>query len=204
MHKVNEDGTISVRPTLTVNEANLVGTLKAQHTIEVQKLKDEISQLKAENEQLRKEYKIVREVNDAYYEKYVKNKPVLQSVTYNPPATIAFWDDGTKTVSKCSKKDVFSRECGLALCYMYKIFGKKQTKEILREHCWTIPAHDLALTCDGNIITASQLTISNTINVPENSIIFSDAYKEELTKLIDEIIEQKEISKPVFLLRSGW
>lgn len=193
MHKINEDGTISIiKPTLTIDEANIIGTLKTQHAIEIQKLKDEINQLKAKNEQLRKEYKIVREINDAYYEKYVKNRPVLKSVTYNPPATIAFWEDGTKTVSKCSKRDVFSKECGLALCYMYKMFGKKETKEILKEHCWDIPA--LTLMSDASTITASQLTINCTENLPENTIIFSfsDEYKKALSKLIDEILVQKK------------
>lgn len=204
MHKINEDGTISVIPSFTENEANIINTLKAQHAVEMQKLKDEIYQLKITNAQLKKDYKIVREINDAYYEKYVKNRPVLKSVTYNPPATIAFWEDGTKTVSKCSKKDVFSKECGLALCYMYKLFGKKETKEILKEHCWLL---DYSCYTDGSTITASKLTINCAENVPENTVVFSNEYvfsseyKKALSKLIDEILEQKEIKKPIFLLR---
>lgn len=197
MHKINEDGTISIiKPTLTIDEANIIGTLKAQHAIEMQKLKDEINQLKAKNEQLKKDYKIVREINDAYYEKYVKNRPVLKSVTYNPPATIAFWEDGTKTVSKCSKNDIFSKECGLALCYMYKMFGKKETKEILKEHCWLL---DYSCYTDGSTITASKLTINCAENVPENTVVFSDEYKKALSKLIDEILLRKEIKRKL-----GW
>ena len=42
---------------------------------------------------------------------------------FNPPATICYWTDGTKTVVKCQEEDTYSPEAGLALCYMKKVLG---------------------------------------------------------------------------------
>lgn len=45
------------------------------------------------------------------------------NVIYNDPATIVFWDDGSKTVIKCLDGDVYSEEAGFALCFMKKHTG---------------------------------------------------------------------------------
>lgn len=37
-------------------------------------------------------------------------------VIFSPPATIAFWRDGAKTVAKCSEGDTFSEYVGLLVC----------------------------------------------------------------------------------------
>lgn len=39
----------------------------------------------------------------------------IERVIFNPPATIVFWSDGTKTVVKCCKDDIFDPEKGLAM-----------------------------------------------------------------------------------------
>lgn len=44
-------------------------------------------------------------------------------VVFNPPATIVFWADKTKTVVKCDPEDTYDRMTGLALCYMKKALG---------------------------------------------------------------------------------
>ena len=49
----------------------------------------------------------------------------IKKVVYNEPATIVYWDDGTKTVVKCQDGDIYDKEKGLALCYMKKITGNK-------------------------------------------------------------------------------
>ena len=46
-----------------------------------------------------------------------------KKVIFNPPATIILWDDGTKTVVKCSEDDEYSKETGIALCFMKKYLG---------------------------------------------------------------------------------
>lgn len=45
----------------------------------------------------------------------LKDKPKVERVIVNPPATILFWDDGEKTVVKC-------RECGDGECIYDKGF----------------------------------------------------------------------------------
>lgn len=50
--------------------------------------------------------------------------PVIINVIYNPPATIVFWEDGTKTVVKADGED-FDREKGLAMAFMKKVCDNK-------------------------------------------------------------------------------
>lgn len=49
----------------------------------------------------------------------------IDRVIFNDPATIVFWADGTKTVVKCQKGDIYSPETGLALCIAKKALGNK-------------------------------------------------------------------------------
>ena len=50
--------------------------------------------------------------------------PKIKSVIYNDPATIVFWEDGTKTVVKC-KNEKFDPEKGLAMAFSKKMLGNK-------------------------------------------------------------------------------
>lgn len=50
-------------------------------------------------------------------------KKVIEKVIFNPPATIVFWSDKTKTVVKCGKNDIFDPEKGLALAIAKKLYG---------------------------------------------------------------------------------
>lgn len=52
-----------------------------------------------------------------------QNPGIAERVIFNPPATIAIWKDGSKTVVKCDEKDEYDPMCGLALCYMKKALG---------------------------------------------------------------------------------
>ena len=49
--------------------------------------------------------------------------PPISKVVFNPPATIVFWKDGSKTVVKCQDGDVFDPEKGLAMAFMKKAYG---------------------------------------------------------------------------------
>lgn len=68
-----------------------------------------------------------------YYEKDVENtkellnlrKNGIKNVIFNPPATIVFWNDGTKTVVKCQNDEAFDPEKGLAMAIAKKHFGNK-------------------------------------------------------------------------------
>lgn len=46
-------------------------------------------------------------------------------VIFNDPATIVIWEDGSKTIVRCQKGDVYDPEKGLALCFMKKALGNK-------------------------------------------------------------------------------
>lgn len=67
--------------------------------------------------------------------KYIK----IRKVIFHNPATIVFWEDGTKTVVKCMKGDVYNYEMGIAMCMLKKIFGdsyryfKKDVKKWIPE-----------------------------------------------------------------------
>lgn len=55
-------------------------------------------------------------------EKYIK-RVSIERVTYSNPATIVFWNDGTKTVAKCAEGDIYSAEAGLVICILKKLCG---------------------------------------------------------------------------------
>ena len=49
---------------------------------------------------------------------------LIKNVKFNPPATIVFWTDNTKTVVKCKGED-YDPEKGLAMCICKKVLGDK-------------------------------------------------------------------------------
>lgn len=57
-----------------------------------------------------------------------------KKVIFNAPATIVLWEDGTKTVVKCSNNDEYDEEKGLAMCYCKKMLGEERYKtDIIKE-----------------------------------------------------------------------
>lgn len=57
-------------------------------------------------------------------------KVYIKKVLYNDPATVVFWSDGTKTVSKCYRGDIYSKETGLSVCILKKFIGPINTKKL--------------------------------------------------------------------------
>lgn len=51
--------------------------------------------------------------------------PHIEDVIFNPPATIVFWADGTKTVVKCQDDDNFDPEKGLTMAIAKKALGNE-------------------------------------------------------------------------------
>ena len=68
------------------------------------------------------------DVNPVIFRTYIKQ------VKYCGPATIIFWEDGTKTVSKCSPRDEFDPEKGFCIAYMKKIVGSDEVRSLM--HDW--------------------------------------------------------------------
>lgn len=66
-------------------------------------------------------------LNSTYGTKASKTNyiPEIKNVIFNDPATIVFWDDGTKTVVKCQDGDEFDPEKGLAMAIAKKAYGNK-------------------------------------------------------------------------------
>lgn len=53
--------------------------------------------------------------------------PGIKKVIFNDPATIVFWNDGTKTIVKCNENDSFDPEKGLAMAIAKYHFGNDNT-----------------------------------------------------------------------------
>ena len=53
------------------------------------------------------------------------NSMKIKKVVFNNPATIVFWNDGTKTVVKCEERDTYDPEKGLAMAIARKALGNK-------------------------------------------------------------------------------
>lgn len=53
------------------------------------------------------------------------SKPTPRKIIYNHPATIVLWDDGTKTVVKCSEHDSWNPETGFLWALAEKLYGSK-------------------------------------------------------------------------------
>lgn len=70
------------------------------------------------------------ELLDAIFSQYDEDEsfmPEITKVTFNDPATVVFWSDGSKTVVKCQKDkgDTYSEEVGLAMAIAKKAYGNK-------------------------------------------------------------------------------
>lgn len=62
----------------------------------------------------------------------------LDRVVYAPPATIVYWQDGTKTVVKCCEKDEYSKSTGFMMCAIKKMCGNDTVtfhKMMKQEEC---------------------------------------------------------------------
>ena len=69
------------------------------------------------------------------YNHFALNVPIanmIDHVMYSKPATIVFWIDGTKTVVKSTGSDVFSKETGVALAILKKMFGDNYYRQLTR------------------------------------------------------------------------
>ena len=55
---------------------------------------------------------------------YTRNNLSIKNVIFNPPATIVFWEDNTKTVVKC-QGEIFDPEKGLTMAFMKKALGNQ-------------------------------------------------------------------------------
>lgn len=59
----------------------------------------------------------------------------IKNVVFNDPATIVFWKNGTKTVTKCHAGDTFNKETGLAMCIIRKLCNNKHFNNVFEKYC---------------------------------------------------------------------
>ena len=62
------------------------------------------------------------QVNYSFLSK-VRNMFKIKRVIFNKPATVVFWNDGTKTVVKTQKDEAYDPEKGLTMAVTKKLFG---------------------------------------------------------------------------------
>ena len=65
-----------------------------------------------------------KETDERSYYMHYDIRSCIKKVKFNPPATIVFWTDNTKTVVKCNGED-YDPEKGLAMCISKKVLGDK-------------------------------------------------------------------------------
>ena len=77
----------------------------------------------------KKEYdKMFKQHRKAFHNRLAESRivfPGIENVIFNHPATIVYWDDGTRTVVKVQGSDAFDPEKGLAMAIAKKAFGNK-------------------------------------------------------------------------------
>lgn len=56
----------------------------------------------------------------------------IEDIWFRGPATIVWWDDGTKTVSVCSEKDTYDYEKGIAMCMLKKLVGDGSFNDVFK------------------------------------------------------------------------
>ena len=68
----------------------------------------------------------------------------IKKIIFNNPATIVYWEDGTKTIVKCGSGDTWDKEKGLAMCFVKKLLGNKgnfneKIKKYVKEDVYVKP-----------------------------------------------------------------
>ena len=67
-------------------------------------------------------YGVTGRISYVSYDK-MYGRYAIDNVIFNPPATIVFWKDGSKTVVKCKEDETFDYEKGLSMAICKKLYG---------------------------------------------------------------------------------
>ena len=78
----------------------------------------------------------------------------FERIEFHDPATIVFWNDGTKTVVKARHGDKFDKEKGLAMAIAKKVMGNtNKYYDIFEEYCFNENDPEEKLDSDGEPIS---------------------------------------------------
>lgn len=158
-------------------------------------LRRELHSKVAENIRLKQELDDLKEKHDipsaypgstfglVYQECKVRPTFAIDKVVFNPPATIVFWLDGTKTVVKCKEDEEFSEWAGIALCLAKKLYGTNFHK-IFKAHC-SDPEKSVNDMADEEITKAAYGEVSHSA--------------EEAIKAIKKTMHEAKFSNDAFL-----
>lgn len=68
----------------------------------------------------------------------LNSSTAIKEVIFHDPATVAYWEDGTKTVVKCQDEE-FDKEKGLLAAIAKKVYGNKGNfNNIIKKYCETV------------------------------------------------------------------
>lgn len=153
-------------------------------------LQREIHSMAAENARLKMELNELKKKRDipsaypgstfglVYQEREIRPTFAIEKVIFNPPATIVFWLDGTKTVVKCKEGEEFSEWAGIALCLAKKLYGPNFHK-IFRAHC-SDPEKTVNDMSDSEITDAVRQAIKGMHEASEQSKYLFEEFLNEL------------------------
>lgn len=121
-----------------------------------------------------------------------RNRPEIEKVIFNPPATIVIWHDKSKTIVKCRGDDEYDPEYGLAMCIAKKYFGSRHQMQKLVAENYEEP--------DYTNINPEEHEIPNLGRLARACRAFSDALtrkdkstKDSLIDVYDTITLNKEV-----------
>lgn len=87
-----------------------------------------------EEEYIHHDQKAIMEVINSVHGLTSSNKPHIDHVKFNGPATIVFWKDGTKTVVKFDNEGIKSKKLAVLYAFIRKIYGEgRNYHDILEE-----------------------------------------------------------------------
>lgn len=162
-------------------------------TMYIECLRQKIHELKCENEKLKILLNAQKQRHDipsaypgstfdlVYQECKVRPTFAIDKVIFNPPATIVFWLDGTKTVVKCKEGEEFSEWAGIALCLAKKLYGPNFHK-IFKAHC-SDPEKTANNMSDSELVQAARQAINGMHEVSRKAEYSFKEFLEELGKL---------------------
>lgn len=153
-----------------------------------------------------------RDFLNSIYGMSSSNIPEIKNVIFNDPATIVFWEDGTKTVVKCQDGDEFDPEKGLAMAIAKKAYGNKGNycnkikkwllKEeqvdtnsslssifVPKEFTFTVDNDKFSKSFKGALSDAFDIIFKGTKCTPDDNSVSSKkrmTFREEVTKLHPE------------------
>jgi hypothetical protein len=125
----------------------------------------------------------------------------IRRVIFNDPATIVFWKDGSKTVAKCGKNDVFDKEKGLMACIIKHLTGDTgRWNEILKK--WVVYDEPVSTVSkdDETVSWSDETTIEE-----DETPVFEDAedffededieYADNLDSVMDDDVDDEPITE---------